>query len=189
MGNNPISYTDPYGLWFGWDDGFFAGGGALVGVGGRLVGDLLTGRWSTWEDYLGAAVGGAVAGETLLYTANPFLAGAAGGLAGNLTAQGLKNLSGKQCGIDAGSALFDTGFGAATGFLAGRPCIPGINAGQGSNLQIFRQIATKAQNGTIKSIAPQTGGKMALGAFYEYGLGHGAAAGALGSSIYGNLSQ
>jgi RHS repeat-associated protein len=84
VSSNPLKLKDPSGLWFGLDDIAFAGAGAVVGVGARYVGDLLTGNHSTWEDYAGAAVGGAVGGEALLYTANPFIAGAAGGLAGNL---------------------------------------------------------------------------------------------------------
>jgi len=189
VGNDPVNLTDPFGLWAGVDDAIFAAGGALIGMGGRLAGDLLTGNRSTWEDYAGAAVGGAAAGETLLYTANPFLAGAAGGLAANLTTQGLKNWTGKQCGVDAGSAVFDTALGAATGFIQGRPRIPGVNAGRGSDLQVFRQIATKASNGSISNISAPTAAKMARGAFYEYAAGQGAAAGAIGSTIYGSVSQ
>jgi hypothetical protein len=103
--------------------------------------------------------------------------------------QGLKNLTGKQCGFDAGSAVVDTAFGAATGFIPGRPRIAGINSGRGSALQVFRQMVTKASNGTIGNMRLQTAGKMALGAYYEYAFGQGAAAGALGSTIYGWLTQ
>jgi RHS repeat-associated protein len=188
-GNDPVNRVDPLGLWVGADDAVFLGAGAIVGVAGRGVGDLLTGSLSPWADYAAAAVGGAAGGETLLYTANPFLAGAAGGLAGNLTGQGLKNLTGRQCGFDAWSALFDTAFGAATGFIPGRPRIGGINAGRGSALQVFRQMVTKAQNGTISDVTWRTAGKMAVGAYYEYALGQGAAAGALGSTLYGSYFQ
>jgi len=187
--SNPLGLTDPRGLWFGVDDVAFAGVGAIVGVGARYIGDVLTGNRSTWEDYVGAAVGGAVGGEALLYTANPFIAGAAGGLAGNLTSQAVKNISGKQCGVDFGSAAFDTGFGALTGFIPGRPRLAGVNAGRGSDLQVFRQISTKAQNGTINSITASTAQRMVQGAYYEYAIGQGAAAGAIGSTLYGEFSQ
>ena len=189
VGGNPVTRRDPLGLWFGADDIAFMGVGAVVGIVGRFVGDLLTGTHSTLEDYAGAATGGALGGETLLYTANPFLAGAVGGLTGNLTTQALKNLSGKQCDFDAGSALFDTVVGAATGYIPAGPRIIGINAGQGSNLQVFRQILTKAGNGTINNVSPQTAVKMSTGAFYQYAVGQGAAAGAVGSTIYGNVTQ
>lgn len=187
VAGDPISNTDPAGLWFGIDDLVFAGGGAVVGALGRGVGDLLTRKLSGWEDYAGAAFGGAVAGETLLYTANPFLAGAAGGLAGNLAGQALKNLSGRQCGLDVGSAGFDMAFGVLTGLIPGRPGITGINAGRGSDVQVFRQVMTKAADGSIGNIRPATALRMGRGAFYEYAIGQGAAAGAVGSTVYGSL--
>jgi hypothetical protein len=188
--NRPANRRDPMGLWAGIDDAVFLGGGAVVGLLGRATGDLVTWNLSHWEDYtiyIGGLVGGATAGETLLYTANPFLAGASGGLAGNLTTQGFKNLSGKQCGIDIGSAGFDTAFGALTGFIPGRPRIAGINAGRGSDLQVFRQMVTKAAGGTIQNMTPATAFKMGRGAFYQYAVGQGAAAGAIGSTVFGTL--
>ncbi len=185
--NRQGNLIDPYGLWAGVDDAVFAGGGAVLGLLGRGVGDLVTWKLGSKEDYAGAFVGGAVAGETLLYTANPFISGAAGGLSGNLTTQGLKNISGKQCGLDSKSAAFDTTFGAATGFIPGRPRVSGINIGRGSDVQVFRQMVTKSANGTIKNISPTTAVKMGRGAFYEYAFGQSAAAGAIGSTVYGNL--
>jgi hypothetical protein len=91
-----------------------------------------------------------------------------------------------QCDLDFGSAVFDTSFGALTGFIPGRPKIQGVNAGRGSALQVFRQIGTKAAVGQISGVRPKTAAKMAGGAFYQYAFGQGAAAGALGSSIYGS---
>jgi type VI secretion system secreted protein VgrG len=175
-------------LWFGLDDAAFAGGGALIGLGGRAVGDLLTGRVSSWRDYVGAAVGGAVAGETLLYTANPIVAGAAGGLVSNLTTQAVNIATGVQCEFDFGSTVFDTSFGALTGLIPGIPKIRGVNAGRGSAVQVFRQMGTKAAAGQISRIRPKTAAKMAGGAFYQYAFGQGAAAGALGSSMYGSYA-
>ncbi|MCS7091722.1 MAG: RHS repeat-associated core domain-containing protein, partial [Limisphaera sp.] len=180
---DPVQFSDPSGLWFGIDDAIFAGVGGLIGMGGRLVGDLITGNRSTWEDYVGAFVGGAAGGETLLYTANPFLAGAAGGAAAKLTSQGLKLATGKQTSFNATSLAVDTGLGAATGFIPGRPKIAGVNAGRGSDLQIFRQIVTKAENGTINNISTETAWKMAAGAFYEYGVAPGAGASSIGSTL------
>lgn len=189
VGGYPLGRVDPQGLWFGGDDIVFAVGGALVGVGGRFIGDVVTGNRSNWRDYLGSAVGGAVGGETLLYTGNPFLAGAAGGLAGNLTTQLANYATGNQCEVDLKSAAFDTLFGAATGIIPGRPRIPGINSGRGSDLQVFKQILTKAQNGTISSVTPSTAVKMGKGAFYEYAAGQGASAGAVGSTMFGRARE
>ena len=187
--NNPYRYVDPDGKWALVDDAIFIGGGAALGVVGRGVVDLFTWHRSAPADYIGAAVGGATGGETLLYTANPFIAGAAGGLSGNLTAQGINNYSGAQSGFDVKSAFFDTAFGAATGVISGRPRISGINAGRGSDSQVFKQIVTKFQNGSIDNIKPATAVKMGKGAFYEYAFGQGAAAGAAGSTGYGYLTK
>jgi RHS repeat-associated protein len=98
-------------------------------------------------------------------------------------------VTGKQCDFNAGSLAFDTGAGALTGFIPGRPRISGANAGRGSALQVFRQIVKKFQNGTIQTIRPATAVRMASGALYEYAAGQGAAAGAVGSTIYENIVQ
>jgi RHS repeat-associated protein len=187
--NNPMSFKDPKGLWFGADDLVFAGGGALIAVGGRLAVDLWTGNQSTWEDYLGTAIGGAVYGETLLYTANPFIAGGVGGAVSNIATQSLKFISGTDCEFELKSLAFDTALGIATGRIPGRPRIQGINAGRGSDLQIFRQMVTKKSNGTAGTISVETGMKMGRGAFYEYGVVPSDFVTAAGSTIYGNMTQ
>ncbi|HEY0334572.1 MAG TPA: RHS repeat-associated core domain-containing protein [Stenotrophomonas sp.] len=112
---SPTIFNDPYGLWVGVDDAAAIIGGALVGLAVQGAVDLITGNFSGWEQYAGAAVTGAVMGEVMLYTGNPWLAGAAGGLAGNLTTQKLRNLTGKQDGYDVCSMMLDTVLGGAAG--------------------------------------------------------------------------
>lgn len=62
--------------------------GAIVGVGGQFVGDLatslFTGEWhfSSWEDYLGSAIGGAVGGMLSLIPGFGFGAAVIGGILG-----------------------------------------------------------------------------------------------------------
>jgi RHS repeat-associated protein len=85
--SDPINLIDPYGQWAGVDDLVFSLGGALVGLGGQLAADVISGQWSGWEDYVGAGLGGAAGGEALLYT-GPIGAGAVGGAVSNLTKQG-----------------------------------------------------------------------------------------------------
>ena len=115
--DDPLDHTDPTGLWGGVDDAVAAGGGAAVGLISQGFGDLMSFHLSSWESYTGSAVGGAVGGETLLYTLNPFLAGAVGGAASNLTKQGLSHVSGDQTGFDTGGFVVDTATGFATGFI------------------------------------------------------------------------
>jgi RHS repeat-associated protein len=89
--------------------------GAVVGLVVQGAIDAIRGEWSGWEVYAGAAVNGAVVGAVFAGTGNPWLAGAAGGLAGNLTTQGLRMLNGKQDSFNVCSMLMDTGFGAIGG--------------------------------------------------------------------------
>jgi type VI secretion system secreted protein VgrG len=177
---------DPLGLWAGIDDLIFAGGGALVGLAGQGVGDLISGNLSGWEDYAGAAIGGAAGGEALLYT-GPVGAGAVGGAVTNLTKQGLKNLTGKQCGFDGKSFLFDTGIGGATGFIPGVR-VPGITSGRNSYNAIYKQIVTKFENGAISNVSASTASKMFVGRAVDTslvpGTGAAAAAGAGGAGYF-----
>lgn len=67
--------------------------------------------------------------------------------------------------------------------------MPGINSGRGSNVQVFRQMRTKAINGTASSITPQTALKMGRGAFQEHAMVLGAGTGAAGSLVYGEIQK
>jgi RHS repeat-associated protein len=161
--NNPLNYGDPLGLWAGVDDLIFTVGGGLVGVVGQGISDLISWKRSGWEDYTGSFVGGAVGGELLLYT-GPVVAGMAGGAASNITKQGLKNISGKQCGLDPYSYILDTALGGIP--FPGLE-INGITAGSSSYKQIYLQMVTKMRNGTISEVSLQTSGKMFIGTTIE----------------------
>ena len=177
MGNNPINASDSFGLYAGIDDLIFSGGGALVGLAGQGFGDLISGKLSGWEDYVASALGGAAGGEALLYT-GPVGAGTIGGSVLNLTKQGLKNLSGKQCGFDLSSLVFDTGIGSLTGFIPGVK-IPGITAGKGNFNSIFKQILTKFNRAQISNLTSRTGLKMLVGRAVDTSLLPGAGAAAV----------
>ncbi len=179
--SNPIVLVDPYGLWVGVDDAIFAGGGALVGVLGQGVSDLVSWELSGWEKYSGAAVGGAVGGEALLYTGNPFIAGAAGGLATNLTTQGLESLSGKRKCFSWKSAVADTALGGLTGFIPGAgKVLPG------SSSSVSKQMVTKLGKGQIQSVSKKTAAKMLAVQLADGipGAGAGVAAGIPLSNIF-----
>jgi hypothetical protein len=129
--NNPIHAVDPNGQWFGIDDLIMTIGGAVVGVVGQFASDVISSlvssagsgswdfQWSGWEDYVGAAVGGAVGGETLLYTDNPLVAGAAGAAAGDAATQGLQIADGKRQSFDVQEFAANAALGAAFGGLGG----------------------------------------------------------------------
>jgi type VI secretion system secreted protein VgrG len=177
VGGNPLSYVDPKGLYAGIDDAVFSGGGAVVGLIGQGVSDLLGGEMSSWQDYAGAAVGGAAGGEALLYT-GPVGAGLVGGAATNAAKQLLKNLTGKQCGVNATSFVADTAVGGLTGLIPG-VSITGLTAGRGSWNSIFKQMSTKFANGTISNVSAQTALKMAGGRAVDTAVVPGMAAGSV----------
>jgi type VI secretion system secreted protein VgrG len=179
VNNSPIQSVDPSGLYTGVDDAFFAIGGALVGVAGQGLSDLVSGELSGWEDYVGSAAGGALGGWALLYT-GPVGSGAIGGAATNAIKQGLKIASGKQDTFCIGDLLFDTTVGAATGFIPGVR-IPGITAGRGSYNSVFKQMTTKLQNGTIRRVTPCTAFKMVVGRMVDTATVPGAGAAVVAS--------
>jgi hypothetical protein len=146
-------------LYFGIDDAIAAGLGALAGVASQGLSDAISGNVGSWQDYVGSAIGGAVAGEASLYL-GPLATGAVFGAATNLAKQGLNLASGKQCRFSIATLGIDTGLGAALGGLAG-PAIRGITAGRSSYGAVFQQIVTKQANGTIDNISVSTAAKMA----------------------------
>ena len=174
---NPVNFIDFDGRWAIVDDAVFTVGGALVGVASQGGADLLAGQWSGWEDYVGAGIGGAASGETLLY-AGPVAAGAVGGLATNVSKQLLKNLTGKQCGYNFTSVAVDTSIGGLAGFIPGVR-INGITSGRGNWNSIYKQIATKFRNNAISKVGLRTALKMAGGRAVDTAVLPGATAGVI----------
>ncbi len=86
-GADPATLIDPDGHWFGLDDLVASAGGAILGGGTTLVGDLLGGQGIKVDHIVSEATGGAAFGETLLYTANPWVAGGAAGVVSEATQQ------------------------------------------------------------------------------------------------------
>ncbi len=176
VSSNPLQNVDPYGLWTGVDDLLFAGGGALVGLVGQTIGDLISGKPSQWQKYTAAAVGGAVGGESLLYTGNPLIAGGVGGLTSNLVAQGIEAASGKRHCLSLNSALADAAIGTVTGLVPGPgKLLPGVTAGRGSYSAVTKQITTKLRNGKIGSVSMTTAAKFIISKIAEGLPGSGAA--------------
>jgi RHS repeat-associated protein len=65
--DNPVLMTDVSGQWFGWDDLAASTVGLLKGVTEQFVSDVCSHSDLHWQNYVGAAVGGAVGGELTLY--------------------------------------------------------------------------------------------------------------------------
>ncbi len=160
-GGDPVNLVDPSGDYAGVDDAVFTIGGAIVGLAGQAISDLVTGNRSSWQSYVAAGVGGAFAGEALLYT-GPVGAGALGGASANVTKQLLNIATGEQSDFSIGSFGFETTIGAATGFIPGVK-VNGVSIGRNSMNSIFKQMVTKFNNGTISRVSVATALKMFAG--------------------------
>lgn len=142
-----------------------------IGVQGLT--DLLSGHLSDWEDYAGAAVGGAVGGLLLEYSGG-VATGAGSAFAANLTTQILKEASGKQCEFHLGELVASTGLGAVFGGVPGKP-VPGYNAGRNSMNAVLKSNRTKLVNGTIGRQSPAVAARGLLGSTVEGARGTAAA--------------
>lgn len=122
---DPFSKTDKSGYYFGIDDAIAAGVGAVGGLAGQLIGDVIngvcSGKWelSSWQEYTGAAIGGAAGGVTTLY-AGPVAGGAVSAGVSNLTTEGLTYLSNPQgYNKSMGDVMLETTVDAGMGALSG----------------------------------------------------------------------
>jgi len=157
---NPVKYIDPDGKYVGVDDLIATGGGLIVGLAARGIGDWYNGEISPWEDYVGAGLGGALTGELLLYT-GPVIAGASGAFVANGSSQVLKHFTRRE-EFSATDLAIDTAVGGATGMIPGIK-IKGITSGRGSYNQIYKQMMTKQANNQIAGVSFKTGVKMFTG--------------------------
>ncbi|MBF0620596.1 MAG: RHS repeat-associated core domain-containing protein [Magnetococcales bacterium] len=132
---NPLSYSDPNGEWFGWDDAIAIGLGAIIGGGLELAKEAVMGEEISWKKVAIHAAIGAAAGELALYTAGGSLAaaatnvgaemasgavigGAIGGVSGaakHVFSDNTGNSFWKDVGLGAAEGAFD---GAAAGLVS-----------------------------------------------------------------------
>lgn len=150
-GNNPNNYVDPSGKIFGH---LFAGGiGAVVGVGGQFISDMITSvatgefHLSSGSEYAGSAVGGFVTG--VMAVTNPLVAGAAGAAAKNATTQAIDIATGKQESFNARTFAVETAVGAGMGYVGNKIKIPGITKGSNSFEVVAKSTRTKLNRGTM----------------------------------------
>ena len=152
--NNPVNKTDFLGFYFIIDDIIAAIAGAIVGVVGQFVSDIVTsvftGNWqfSSWETYIGAAIGGAVGGWASLYV-GPVAGTLIGTGISTLVGQGLESLTGTNV-RSFGQIMFNTfvsvGIASITAGLTKYLKIPNITAGSHSFDQIWKSAITRALN-------------------------------------------
>ena len=116
--NNPVMYSDPEGTFVLVLIGAVAG--AVASVLGRMIGDRLSGEDSTWQEYIGSAISGAVSGALAATGVGLVAAAVVGSVASDTTTWALNTATGTETrslaevGMDmlenaAFSALFNVG--------------------------------------------------------------------------------
>ena len=116
--NNPVMYSDPEGTFVLVLVGAVAG--AVASVLGRMIGDRLSGEDSTWQEYVGSAISGAVSGALATTGVGLVAAAVVSSVAGDTTTWALNTATGTETrslaevGMDmlenaAFSALFNVG--------------------------------------------------------------------------------
>ena len=153
---NPLSFVDPSGNYALVDDVTFMAGGALLGVGGPAVADIINGKMSSDNAYRAAYIGGLFSGEFLLYS-GPVTSEAVGGGVTSIS----KQILDKQP-VDINKVFQNTVVGGFLGTLPGLK-IPGITAGRGNYNAIYKQMITKFETGQISKVSASTAQKMFIG--------------------------
>ena len=126
--NAPYNYVDLNGMWVHILVG--AAVGAVTGVAGEIIGDVISGEPITAKGLVSSGLGGAVGGAVLGATGSAALAGAATSGVSTLTkgvwemADGTREVSGKSAlklGLEtAGSTLIGAGTGELVDFVGGK---------------------------------------------------------------------
>jgi len=156
--NDPATLTDPSGNYAVLDDALLFGIGAVGGVIGQGINDLMSGKWSPPSHYLASAIGGGVSLALAEYV-GPF-AGAAGGFVSGAITQAFDIHAKRQSGWN----LVDLGADTLIGALSpGDFRVPGISAGRNSDIAIARQMITKIRRDRISRVSSATALRMLRG--------------------------
>ncbi len=124
----PLDNMDSTGHWFGIDDAIAAGVGAVLGVASQAASDVVLSvikgkpQISSWQDYVGAAAGGAAGGVTTLY-AGPVVGAMVEGAVSTLSAEGLKAVTKPNYNRDVKDVLIE----AVGNTVLGGVCAFGFN--------------------------------------------------------------
>jgi len=132
--------------------------GASANVIGTATTDIINGKDSNWQTYVGSATGGAIGGVTAVIShggVSPAGIGAITEGSSTLITEVLENVTGakNRNAIEiAGDTLLNTVIGGATGYVAGKIPIevPGVTAGRNSWDAVFKSGTTKLVNETAK---------------------------------------
>gem|GEM_PF-3127883 len=158
--NNPIMRSDSTGRWFGLDDLIAGLVGAVVGVVTQFCSDVVTSfvtwswQFSSWETYVGDAIGGAVGGITSLY-AGPTVGCAIGSGLSTLLGQTFENCTGKQNRSATEimvNSFVDASIGAVMTEFASIKA-KGITSGRNSMQAVFKSGLTKLGNKTASKMS------------------------------------
>jgi RHS repeat-associated protein len=158
---NPIQHSDPSGQYVGADDLALAGIGAVGGILGQGISDLINWKLSGLGDYGASAAGGALGVWSSEYL-TPAGGAAAGAALRNVLHQEIKNY-GTSCSFNFTDLGADVAFSGLTAglasFLPDLP-IPGVTSGRGSWSAVGNRILTQLGNGSITGVSAKTALKM-----------------------------
>jgi RHS repeat-associated protein len=115
---DPVNRLDPDGRWAGVDDAVAMGGGALVGLAGQGIADIIHGKVSPWQSYVASVIGGAAGGEATLY-GGPVAGGLTMGATSNLARQGLNYATGVQQNFSVTSLVAETAVSGGLSYAGG----------------------------------------------------------------------
>ncbi len=166
--NNPLVWVDR--------DGKTAvlalmGIGAVVGVTSQAISDYITGQDFVWQNYVGAASGGAV-GSLAFVGSVAFgggivslgIAGGVGSTVNETISQSLQVLSGDKEQHNWTEISFQGLKGIGSGYLP-VPRIGGVTVGSNSFSAINRQVTTKVAGGSIQNFTTSTASKILTSQF------------------------
>jgi RHS repeat-associated protein len=150
--NSPTNKSDPSGLYGGYDDAAFFAAGAITGLIGQALSDLISGNLSSGTAYFAAVLGGGVGGWASLY------AGAGGAFIGGFVQDAVATFvyQAANGAIDCGQIV---GNGLIGGLIPG-PNIAGITSGRGSFAAVTAQMVTKMRKGLINQFTGKTFSKI-----------------------------
>ena len=151
--NNPVMRTDEDGEVSHIVIGAIIG--AAAGVAGQLISDLVSGgKISSWQNYVGSAIGGALGGTVLAATGNSKLANAVTDGMSTLTTGVISKYTDdsydKSWGHIVGTALLDAGSSALT---SNSIRVPKVTVGRSNMNSVFRAGLTKLKRHRVKRMS------------------------------------